>query len=148
MDLSSLAAQTATIEVPDGELTVRGLGLSDISRLVQRHRSDLEGAFNQVADAAQGAEEDGDQMISRLLGQAPQLAAEIIALALDEPDQVEQAGKLPISLQLAILEKCGDLTFVGEGGMGKTMEIVIKMISGATQAADLLSLQQSDSTPG
>lgn len=143
MDLSALAAQTASIPTPSGNLAVRGLGLSDISRLVQNYRSDLEGAFEKVSQAAESAVED-DGFIAGLLEQAPDLVAEIIALATDQPHKAKDAAKLPLSLQVAILEKAGELTFVGEGGVGKTLEIVINMIGGATQVADQLTQNQED----
>jgi hypothetical protein len=137
MDINSLVATAgATIETPGGALAVRGLALVDITALVAAHRSTLETAFALVT--AEGAEMQMGDIAQAILQVAPDLAAMIIALALNEPDNVAGAAKLPVGLQLAILEKVGDLTFSMEGGLGKTMEIVINMLTGTAQTiADL-----------
>lgn len=127
------------IPLPNGgELVVSGLSLADISRLIRARTADMEVFFNKFmaekkasadpkfADAA--ATEFGRELLTA----APDIAADIIALASGEPTLTHVARKLPFPIQLEALEQIANLTFVGEDGLKKAIEIVIRMVAGAT----------------
>ena len=139
MDLQSLAAAAGTVKTSNGtEIAVRGLSLVDLSQLARKHGAELAAAF----DAFKGMDVDGNDdataTLHQLIERAPDLVAEVIALATDSPGEAAAAKKLPFGLQVAILSEAGKQTFVTEGGLGKTLEIVINMAAGTTRAiADL-----------
>lgn len=133
MDLKSLAAAAGKVELADGtKIPVRGLSLTDITALVRDHRTALSGAFEQLRAMDEDVVQSDSAIVEQLLESAPRLAGQVILLALSSKDTVEDALDLPAGLQLAVLNECGRQTFVTEGGVGKTLEIVINMLNGVT----------------
>jgi hypothetical protein len=140
MDLKTLAAAAGEVVTSDGKkIPVRGISLSDISELVKNFRGNLSGVFDAVSASDDLHGDDIRDMLRDVIETAPNLVGQIIALATDSPGQEEEATKLPTGLQLAILEEVGKQTFVTDGGLGKTLEIVINMMSGATKAFEDLN---------
>lgn len=136
----ALAAR-ATVSVPGGEKAVRGLNLMDILGLVERHRPALGTAFNELSGDTDKILASPGAIGSGLLAALPAVAAEVILLADaddgpgmggedTEADTVEDVRRLPASVQLALLEKIAELTFIAEGGAGKVVEIVISAVGG------------------
>lgn len=114
---------------PDG-FRPRGLSLVDILEIVENHREALGTAFGELNG-------DTDKLLASpgaigqgLLNALPDVAAEVIAVSLDEPDNVAEAKGMVASIQLAILEKVAEQTFIAEGGAGKVVEIVISAVAG------------------
>ena len=135
------------IKLPGGKgksFTVRGLALSDISNLLRARSTDIEAFFIKFS---QGQEKAivGDPKYahnlatkfgSDLLGTAPDLAADIIAYASDEPTRAHIVRKLPFPVQIEALEAIAELTFTEEDTLKKVVATVTKFMAGTT---DLLS---------
>ena len=146
MNLDQLAfADKATVPVPgvnaEGKpngVDVRGLNLMDIIGLVDRHRAPLSEAFGNLSGENDEAVKSFGAMSKGFLAALPDVAADVIAVAMDEPDKVDQARKVNASVQLAILEKVAELTFAAEGGAGKVIEIVVSAVGGATSVVKSL----------
>lgn len=140
MKLSDLAlAAKAKVPAPGVDekgkpnfFDVRGLSLVDILGLVDRHRGPLSEAFGNLAGDNDEALKNFGAMSKGFLGALPDVAADVIAVAMDEPEAVDAAKGLVASYQLAILEKVAELTFAAEGGAGKVIEIVLSAVGGAT----------------
>lgn len=133
MGLKNLVIPTETINVPGNDpLVVRGLDLPSILFLVRHHQEALSDLFNK----AQGGVFDDatvDAIALAVFETAPELAAKIIACACDEPDEWQNAMRLPVSVQVQIIERIGVLTFAAEGGVEKLLETVVKVLSGAAR---------------
>lgn len=136
MNLEDIAyAAEAKVPVPgQGDISVRALSLVDILGLVDRHRVPLQEAFNGLSGRSDDALKSFATMSRAFLSAMPEVAADVVAVGTGQPEKVGVAARLPASLQLAVLEKVAELTFVAEGGMGKTLEIVSQAISGANSA--------------
>lgn len=127
--LETLIIPTETVDFNGQKLEVRGLGFADITYIVRHHRAVVAGLYTQAIEGKlQGSVEE---IALSLLDDFAPLASMVVACALDAPKLVETAGKLPVTVQAQILEKAVTLTLVGEGGLEKLMEIVIRAMAGA-----------------
>lgn len=142
MNLDDLAlAAKAKVPVPGKDeegndlfAEVRGLNLVDILGLVERHRAPLSVTFSNLAGDRDAALKSFSAMGGALLSALPDLAADVISVAMDQPEKVGSAKKISASVQLSLLEKIGELTFAAEGGPGKVIEIVVSALGGTTAA--------------
>lgn len=133
MTLKSLVVATATVKTSGGEFTVRGLSLTDILFLVSKHRAAMKALFDKfVKGQSDVALESYSNLGAALIESAPDVAAEIIALAADEPEEIETVKRISFPAQIEALERIGDLTFAAEGSPKKVVETVIRVLSGAT----------------
>lgn len=147
MDLDDLAlAASATVPLPgvDSEgkpngVEVRGLNLVDIMGLVERHKKPLSEAFANLSGDNEAALKSFGAMSSAFLNGLPEVAADVIAVATDQPTKVASARKIVVSVQLAMLEKIAELTFAAEGGAGKVLEIVVSAVSGTSGVVKTLA---------
>lgn len=116
MSLRDFVISTRTIAIGgDQKFSVRALGFDDIQHFLVARGSlveqalDLLGGIKDDADSA-----DPEQMRAvgaKLLAALPDLAAEVIAVAADEPDTAPQARRLPAPVQLEALMAVYELTF-------------------------------------
>jgi hypothetical protein len=150
LDLESMMRK---IDLPNGGFfTVRGIAISDISRIVRSNSHDLEGFFMKWAGEQQAIHKSPDPKFAAkglatkfgkdLLAGAPDLAADIIAHASDEPAMSHRVKMLPFPVQLEALDAIAELTFNGEDGIKKAVEAVIKMLRGATSLAESQNLSE------
>lgn len=148
-----LESAVETVMLPKGEFfTVRGLALSDISRLIRVRAHDIEGFFQKfMVEREQVMSSLDPQVASKmsatkfgtdLLTKAPDLAAEIIACASDEPTLAHKVKRMPFPTQLDALEKITALTFIEEEGAKKAIETVMRALKGMTGLVGDLNQQQ------
>lgn len=144
----ALKYKVKTEKVFDGDEeigTVHGLSFNAIVGLIQLNRKAVEGLFNkfQGQDAETISEEEVSAVGMDMIGQAPLLVAQVIALASDayDDESEEEDGVLneimdmPVGIQLAFLEKIGPLTFNAGGGAKKMLALAIKAVQGGSQSA-------------
>lgn len=140
MGLKDLTIPSVPVKTPGGEFSVRGLSLNDITYVLQRHAVEVAQVISAV-EANQGAA--SNELVSELavtmIQSAPSLAADIIAVAAGEPDQVATVRALPFPVQLDAIEKIGNQTFDVYGGPGKALEAVIRLAKGTTSLLGSLS---------
>lgn len=134
---------TRTINLPNGaSFTVRGIAMSDISRIVRTNTHDLGAFFERFMGEREQAMQSPDPKFASLgmatkfgkdlLTSAPALAADIIAHASDEPHLSHKVQRMPFPAQLEALEAIAELTFNGEEGIKKAGEVIVRMLRGAT----------------
>ena len=72
----------------------------------------------------------------KALAAAPEIVAELIALASGDGDEesVAIAARLPVPTQLDAIEKIAKLTFITEGGLPKLLETIVRLAQGTTGA--------------
>ncbi len=130
MGLKNLVIPQVAIKVPDNEdIVVRGLGVDSIMFLVRHHRETLEVLFNK-AQSGELAASDADAIALELISSSGIMVGMIIACGAGEPDQWQKAMQLPVSIQAEALLQIGTLTFAAEGGVGKFMQTVLRVMSG------------------
>lgn len=116
MSLADYTPERVTIEHKGQALvSVRGLCLDDVGILVRAHLHVL----NSLADLSKRGDIamfGGDKFILDVVTLAPNVAFDIIALAADEPEYTAQARKLPVGLQVKILQEVLRLTLEDVGG--------------------------------
>jgi hypothetical protein len=131
--------QTTIPLAPGNDLTVRGLAFADLSKLLVNYGPQMILLYGQVWNEAKegtlNAERVGT-MIQTTLTEFPELTAEIIALAADEPDQAPMAAKLPPVRQMEALMAIIGHTLVSEAEVKKLVEIVTDAME---RAGDLAS---------
>lgn len=133
MGLRDLAIPSETITFGKTSFEVFGLNGANIVRLVRVHGPAIRALYEAAtADGAEVSMENAGQIASVLMEAAPDLVADIIALAAQDPEAAPIAAKLSGPVQLAALEKIADLTFSIEGGPKKAWETVIRVINGVS----------------
>lgn len=130
MSLKALKFNTATIQTPNGNFDVRGLGLEDIKALFRDNAQQLKIVFEQAANMARNPEDiDYVSFAASIIHLAPDVVTGAIAAASDEydPEGLTAAKRLPIATQIEAIDKIAQLTFETEGGPKKVFEIVMRM---------------------
>lgn len=129
MGLKNYKPRRHEFDIGGGEShSVRGLTFDDISLLVQHHLPDLEELFDLFAELDGQTDQQFETVVVNLLQRAPGLAANIIAVAGDEPDAPQQAAMLPAPLQMEMLLKIGTFTFEEVGGVKKGMGSIAALL--------------------
>lgn len=124
MSLASYEPERKKIEFKGGSFTVRGLSTEDIAILLQEHFQDFDAIMDSWGNHKQNVfTKDALQDFAiNLVKDVPILAAKIIALAAEEPDQVEKVRKLSFPIMLEALLTSFQLCFEEVGGVGKWFE--------------------------
>lgn len=105
--LKDLVPETREIKVYNSSFHVRGLTLEDIGKLIGEYREPLGLLIGDKSKAGS------------LIEEYPQFIATVIAVASDEPDQVEAASRLPFAVQLEALEAIWTITIPDADALGK-----------------------------
>lgn len=141
-------AQEAT---PDQYITVRGLSSHDVMRIVRVHGPSLVTTLTSVL--AGRSVEDGanealaGEFIVRLAEQVPDAIADLIVIASDDQEPVKGfdiAKRLPLPVQLKVIQEVVKLTLEDFGGLGELVETVVTMLGGMNG----LVAQMTSSTAG
>lgn len=131
----------AEVKVPgtDKTLRVRGLDFTGLTKLFRNFAAEVDMVFQRFDQLAVKGE-DGEIAINmagamdlglELIEKCPLFAAYIIALAADAPDEPEVRTKfqrLPFPVQIEALEHIAKLTFDGEDGPKKAVEVVTRAL--------------------
>lgn len=152
MGLRDYVVPTKEIPLPGGgSFTVRGLGFNHLSTLVIDHGARLMLVFNAIYTKAQEKNLTGSDVagfIQEALTKSPELVADIIVLASDEPvdEKTRSAARsLPPVTQMEAMTEIVALTFVSEAEVKKLVEIVTKAME---QTGGLMTVLNQPSTGG
>jgi hypothetical protein len=144
MPLSAYRSKRETVDFPGGSFEVRGISLPDVALLISLH----EYAINQIVEIVQskaemfGSENETmvreavTELVSSLIRESPILVANLIAICADEEDQMDAAGKLPITVQIDALTKISSLSFKDMASLKKLADDVMKLIRGMVPTAN------------
>ncbi|HJV26860.1 MAG TPA: hypothetical protein VJ673_14320 [Aromatoleum sp.] len=117
MSLQNFVIPTTTIPTAGGNITVRGLGVDDLSTLIRTHGDDVAPLL------------DGELNIDTLATTAPAMVADVIALAADAPEAAPTAARMPIAIQSRLLTEVFKLTFTDiEMPLGELFRRLVQMI--------------------
>lgn len=121
MSLSSYAPPRENVPAGPVTLSVRGLNINDVALLMAAHANGLIAgyrAFEQMTEGSLDTNQAVNKIVLETVIRAPDLAADIIRLACDEPDAGPQARALPFPVQVTALAAIMRLTFEAGGGLG------------------------------
>ncbi len=132
MPISDYQPLTADVKFRNGSLTVRGLVLDDIALLMRLHLTDLD---KLVALFEDGVNEDFavaefSRYAITLAKEAPGLVANMIALACDDADNVDDYRRLSLPIMVNAMETIAQLTFEEGGGPKKFVASLVTMLRG------------------
>ena len=125
MSLADLLEEEREVTAPNGKsVKVRPLTLEGVSLLLKHHGTELRALF------------EGKVEVDGLIKQSPGFAAALIASATGETSQaaVKIAMKLPIGLQLKILQEAWAMSAVDPEEVGKLLRGLIEGVTGMTAA--------------
>lgn len=131
MSLATYAIQREEVTFMGGSLMLRGLSLNDISSLMYNYLDQLERLFGMYSDEAQQetAMQEGAKFAVTILRECPKMAAQLIVLAGDEPQELLSiAEQLPIPVQVEAIRKVFDLTFADAGGAKKFVDGIVAVV--------------------
>lgn len=154
MGLSDVVIQRKEVTIPGQKATfhVRGLSTADISYVFAEHGAELGILFGKGMQMWKAEELTGLDDMQVLLGSslevAPQVVSVLIALAADEPNEVDTIHKLPATVQIDAMEKIMALTLTSEAEVKKLLESVIRMSTGLTGTVNSLQKTPSDNGTG
>lgn len=134
MALKDIQIPKVDVQVtPDSKFAVRALNLSDIEHLVREHGESMRQLFNDFVGGNSADLKLTDLMpvFKQVIGKAPALVVDLIALAADA-DAEDRAVlvRLGLTVQINALVQIATITLSTEGDLGKALETVIKVLGG------------------
>ena len=122
-----------SLPVMDGDteaFTVRGLSLNAIVQLLVINRASIEELFDKFSGREVDTIDETEivNVGMGMIESAPGLVAHVIALGADATEHYDEIVNLPVGLQIAALEKIGELTFAAGGGPKKMLALALKLM--------------------
>lgn len=153
LSLAAYRPRTADVAVGAQTLRVRGLSLDDCALLFTAHAHEADLLFDTIKQAIGSGKAalHGDvlsRLILALTQNAPQIAAQVIALAADEPDQAPAARTLPFPVTVCALREIGRLTFEDAGGPEPFFAALAELIGSMGKPASAKSEDSSTGSEG
>jgi hypothetical protein len=157
MGLRDLTIPTATVQVADESFIVRGLSPNDALGLYSRHAGQLSALFDEFSGKVKAEQPvEANDFGAALLGGAPRLLAEVIAIANGgdpgRPEEweadVAQALRFPAGVQMDALQKVADLTFSSDMPPPKFFGLVLALAQSATAQLQSAGLKISATGSG
>lgn len=131
--LSTFTPITKEVDVAgDQTITVRGLSITDIGRIIHAHADTLDSLYQEHIVGASEDTPEVDTLIKALMTEAPRAVAAIIAAANDEPDSIDVVLSMPGIDQVKLLIAVAELTFHSEEELKKIAESLIRGMSAVT----------------
>lgn len=124
MSLANISIVREPVSFRGGEFAVRAFSLDDVTAIMREDFAGLNDVLNLYTEniPQNVAVNATMHFIVKMIGRAPDLAARIIAIAVDEPENVDKARTLPIPVQVDAIKKIMSLTFDEWGGPKKFAE--------------------------
>lgn len=145
MPLKNITIPERTIFVGEGEVSVRGISLSDLMTIVDVYGPEVSLAFGKIQGMKQVDVKDVRSLIGVFAKEFPDMVAAAMALAAESYDKetVELLKRIPFHKQAEVIEEVFALTFTQEGEIKKLLESLTRMaaeVSGALTNAQQPSL--------
>ena len=139
MSLKNITIPERTIQIGEGEISVRGISLSDLMTIVNVYGPQASMAFAKVQGSKSLDARDVRALIGSVATEFPDMVAAAMALAAEsyDPDTVTLLKRIPFHKQLEVIEAIFHLTFTQEGEIKKLLESLTEMmteVSGALEA--------------
>jgi hypothetical protein len=142
MPLDFRGPKTINIDYAGVTATLRGLSPEDVARLLSPYGAQLASVVAPFIERKPGDISFENAALSALamkvMAIVPSLAAEIIAVAADEPDGIEAIKNIPVGAQLMLLSTVVQLTFGPDGGAKAIASFCSELGKSAGDATRLL----------
>lgn len=129
MALSDFIQPSRKVSIGNTECVVRGITASDVSFIINRYSEPATIAFDRFFELVGENMENLNAEVVKLFltfrNEFPDLVAQIVACACDEPDQAHVFKMLPVSSQLELTIAMIELTFMETGAVKKFVEEMI-----------------------
>lgn len=138
MSLKTLNLQTRTVETPGGNLTVRGISLSEILLLANAFKPVMESVFREMMEATDDVDpvQRATDLTARLFTDVPEFISSIIVLgcgeSLDDKESMKVASLLDLGSQVALVNAIGEVTFAAGGGAKNVVRLVVNAVTQTT----------------
>ncbi|SON54317.1 hypothetical protein HDIA_0776 [Hartmannibacter diazotrophicus] len=134
-----------TISFDGGSVEVHGLTTPHIMAFVSAYTNEARAIYDKFTgrDAKLLTDATVEGMALEFISKFPAAMAMIIAMAADEPENVEGAQNLPIDVQVAALEAIGRLSFAMSGGFENFMRTVTRLAQNADGLAKATKKRQT-----
>lgn len=136
MALRDYTQPTKTVEFPGGSFVVKGLSFNTLAALFTDAKDEMMEAMGLYDGMASSGEVTNEALGLALIQQFPKVVAKLIAYGAGEPDAEEQAGKLPVPVQMDALMALSDLTFAEPDALKKFVGQVTSLIQKAKTLAE------------
>ncbi len=133
MSLKNLVIPEKSVEFGGESITVTGLDMEGIVILLQEDEELFRSLF-----------EVEELTLITLIKQAPTFCAKMIATAAGEPNETEQVRKLPLGIQLKLLEAVWELTVLDMDDLGKVMGYLAEAVT--EMSARIASKKETSAT--
>lgn len=148
MGLKNFAQARAKIALPGGDadntLSVRALAANDVLAIIYENKSVIEDIMTLADEAGITKKLPDDKSLIEFIGtvavRAPYIVASVIAHANDEPDEWENASKLPLPVQTEALIEIARLTFNDRAGFERFVGNVKAALAGVVKRAPQTSV--------
>lgn len=116
-----------------GSFEIRGLNTDDFTFMIATN-------LDRIADALAKYQESGDTIwregglddfVKSLIRELPELVAEVISTAADEPTLIDKARKLPFGVQMTALVEIMGMTLEEAGGVKNLFATLANLLLGA-----------------
>ena len=143
--LSQVVIPVEDVPISDGQtLTVRGLSYTDFSEVYVAHAAAAEEIAKMFTETKEGEFPPFEDIVKKLITEFSDVAAEIIAIANDEPGQVAVAYRLPAVVQTRALLAVIRLTLHSQAEVKK----IVQEITQGMIAAEEIRWMRIDQTVG
>lgn len=138
MSLKTLSLTTRTIELPGGQLTVRGLSLDDILILVGLYKPAMEAIYQQIStiNADPNRADEIEAVVSTFVADMPDFVSSLIVMGAGEDVNDKESHKaarlLDLGSQVAVINAIGEATFASGGGAGNVFRLIVRAVQGTT----------------
>jgi hypothetical protein len=145
MGLKNITIPERTIKVgEDGEISVRGISLSDLMTIVNVYGPQASMAFAKVQSAKSLDVKDVRALIGSMATEFPDMVAAAMALAADSynSETVALLRRIPFHKQIEVIEAIFGLTFSQDGEIKKllgSLNAMLAEVSGALMEIQLPS---------
>jgi len=141
MGLRNFVVRRTEIQLPGGDsFSVRGLGFSDVTRLVALYAPILTKLFSKVVEDVRLKTlqpEAIGQMVTEVLTETPEIAYMLIEIASDEPGTATTTiPHIGLIAQAEAITAIVELTLLSEAEVKKLVEIITKAASGTAGVLD------------
>lgn len=145
MPLKNISIPYRAVKVGDGEISVRGISLSDLMTIVNVYGPQASMAFSRIQRGDSLESSDVRVLIGTLAQEFPDMFAAAIALAADEYDAetIDMLKKVPFHKQIEVIEAIFSLTFTSEGEIKKLLESLSEMLAEVSGALMTVRLPSS-----
>lgn len=133
---------TKVVKTPDGkfDLKIRGFSLLDLTLVVNKFGPIIGEVFDEVSDLQAPTENDIQTVISKFIHKAPELTTFCLYVALEKKIPLEKVSLIPAAFQIELLDVLIEMTLTVNGGLKKTVEIVMKLLNNFLPKKGLIGL--------